>query len=169
MDVRRGDIFYVKNNKIVTGCEIQGSRPAIIVSNDMANIHSQNVTVVWLTSQEKHPLPAHCTIKAQVLSTALCESVNTVSKERLERYMRSLKDEEMAEVDRCLRNALGLSESATSEVEVAEPYEYQESNDDDIKEMFEELIRNMDDCYYGEPNSMKAEGIDIATREVRKM
>ena len=166
MDIRRGDIFFVKNNKIVTGCEIQGSRPAIIVSNDYANEFSQNVTVVWLTSQEKKPLPTHCMIKAQMLSTALCESVNTVSKERLDRYMRSLTDEEMEEVDRCLCNALGLSEQTSG---VAEPYEYQETNDDDIKELFEELIRSIDDCYYSETNSMKAEGIDIATREVRKM
>ena len=170
MDIKRGDIFFVQNNRPGTGCEMQGSRPGIVVSNDKANAFSPNVTIVWMTSQEKQQLPTHCPIKAQVLSTALCESVNTISKERLTEYVRTLTPEEMDEVDRCLGIALGLADKETNREEgVAEPYVYRETNTDDIKEMFDEMIRNIDECYYGEKNTMKAEGIDIATREVRKM
>ncbi len=169
MNIRRGDIFFIKNNKPVTGCEMGGSRPAIIVSNDHANTFSENVTVVWLTSQQKKPLPTHCMVKVQTLSTALCESINTISKDRIGGYMRSLTEKEMEEVDRCLSIAHGLLEQKTSEVEVAEPYVYEESNDDDFRDTFEELIHNIDDCYFEEKNEMKAEGIDIALREVRKM
>ena len=106
MNIRRGDIFFIKNNKPVTGCEMGGSRPAIIVSNDHANTFSENVTVVWLTSQQKKPLPTHCMVKVQTLSTALCESINTISKDRIGGYMRSLTEKEMEDVDRCLSIAL---------------------------------------------------------------
>ena len=166
MEFRRGDIFYVKNGK-TTGSEMQGSRPAIIVSNDKANEHGPNVTVVWLTSQEKHSLPTHCTVKAQMLSTALCESINTVSKERIGDYIRTASEKEMVEVDRCLGIALELTVKSDG-VPVAEPYVYQD-NTGEMQEMFETLISNIDTCYFGESNAMKAEGIDIALREVRQM
>lgn len=55
----RGDIFYIANSGHVVGSEQRSGRPGIIVSNDLANKHSPNVSVVYLTSQEKKPLPTH--------------------------------------------------------------------------------------------------------------
>ena len=66
----------------------QGTRPAIIVSNDAANMHSPVVTVVPLTSREKKSLPTHVLLQEYGLarsSTALCEQITTVDKTRLSR------------------------------------------------------------------------------------
>ena len=65
-----------------------GIRPAIIVSNDMANLYSPVVTVVPLTSRQKKPLPTHVSLRGCGLnrdSTALCEQIITVDKTRLTR------------------------------------------------------------------------------------
>lgn len=110
MEIYRGDVFYVvKGNEV--GNEQQGGRPAVIVSNDIANKHSGNVTVVFLTTKPKADLPTHTMVTTtREMSTALCENVTTVSKERIGNYLCSLKDEEMYRIDDCLREALHLGE-----------------------------------------------------------
>ena len=89
LEVYRGDIFYITAGSYV-GSEQKSGRPGIIVSNDTANKHSPNVEVVFLTSQEKKPLPTHVEVICKVPSTALCENIQTVSKERLGDFVKSL-------------------------------------------------------------------------------
>lgn len=112
MEINKGDIVWVENNK-VTGSEMAGTRPAIVVSNNKANQYSPVVTVVWLCSNERKPLPTHCTVKALKLSTAVCENVTTVSKERIGGYIRTATEDEVDAVDRCLRIHLDLVERRT--------------------------------------------------------
>lgn len=109
MEIYRGDVFYVgKGNEV--GTEQQGGRPAVIVSNDIANAHSGNVTVVFLTTKPKADLPTHTMVTTtREMSTALCENVTTVCKDRLGNYLCTLKDEEMDRIDDCLREALHLA------------------------------------------------------------
>ena len=114
MEINKGDIYWVENGK-VTGSEMAGTRPAIVVSNDKANHHSPVVTVVWLCSNERNQLPTHCKVKAYKLSTALCEDVTTVSKERIGGYIRTATQEEVEAVERCLRIHLDLMERRTKE------------------------------------------------------
>ena len=87
-EIYRGDIFYIMQGSYV-GSEQKSGRPGVIVSNDLANKHSPNVEVVFLTSQEKKALPTHVEVIARVPSTALCENIQTVSKERLRDFIRS--------------------------------------------------------------------------------
>ena len=108
MEIYRGDVFYVvKGNEI--GNEQQAGRPAVIVSNDLGNEHSNNVTVVYLTTkpQTKLPTPTKVTTTSEV-SIALCEGVTTISKDRIGQFICSLKDSEMEKIDECLRVALNL-------------------------------------------------------------
>ena len=86
MDIRRGDVFYVcKGNEV--GTETHGGRPAVIVSNNIGNKHSGNVTVVFLTTKPKADLPTHTKVTTtREVSTALCEGVTTICKERLCNY-----------------------------------------------------------------------------------
>lgn len=114
MEINKGDIVWVENSK-VTGSEMAGTRPAIVVSNNKANQYSPVVTVVWLCSNERKPLPTHCTVKALKLSTAVCENVTTVSKERIGGYIRTATEDEIDAVDRCLRIHLDLVERRTKE------------------------------------------------------
>lgn len=114
-DFYRGDIFFVSPSP-VTGSEQGGHRPGVIVSNDLANRYSPNVEVVFLTSQEKKPMPTHVPVLCKVPSTALCENIQTVSKERLDGFVRSCTTEEMKQIDSALLCSLGIS-SVSAEVE----------------------------------------------------
>lgn len=112
MEVYRGDIFFVTGSGgKVTGSEIKQDRPAVVVSNDMANKYSPVVEVVFLTSIDKAKhLPTHVDIICQIPSIALCEQVNSVSKSRLVTFIRSCTDKEMKSIDKALMVSLGLDE-----------------------------------------------------------
>ena len=43
--VRRGDIYYISNNRGQIGSEMKKDRPAVVVSNDMNNRHSNEITL----------------------------------------------------------------------------------------------------------------------------
>lgn len=118
MEVYRGDIFYISHGSSV-GSEQQSGRPGIIVSNDISNKYSPNVEVVFLTTQEKKPLPTHVEVICKLPSTALCENIQTVSKERLGNFIKSCTTSEMKKIDEALRKSLGL--------EISEEAEEQES------------------------------------------
>lgn len=108
-EVYRGDIFFVGGIKKNHGSEQAQDRPAIVVSNDMVNRHSSVVEVVFLTSAEKaKPLPTHVDVLCQIPSVALCEQVNSISRDRLDVYVRSCTDEEMRAIDKALKVSLGL-------------------------------------------------------------
>ena len=120
MEILRGDIFYIAKHGYTQpqGSEQEAGRPAVIVSNNEANKYSRSVSVVYLTTQEKKPLPTHCEVVARTKSTALCEDVTTISKERLLDYVKSCTEEEMAKIDECLMVALGID--TQNEVDVYE-------------------------------------------------
>ena len=106
-DYCRGDIFFIAEGAY-TGSEQNGGRPGVIVSNDVGNKHSPNVEVVFLTSREKKPMPTHVEVLCKVPSTALCENIQTVSKERLDSFIRSCTTSEMKNIDNALLCSLGL-------------------------------------------------------------
>lgn len=110
-DIFRGDIYYITQGFSV-GSEQKTGRPGIVVSNDLANKHSPNVEVVLLTSQEKKPLPTHVEVICKVPSIALCENIQTVSKERLGNFVRSCTTKEMANIDKALLHSLGIEAPA---------------------------------------------------------
>ena len=107
-EYNRGDIYYIEK-AYTTGAEQQAGRPAVIVSNDTGNRHSDCVIVVYLTTRPKNELPTHVEIKsAQHLSIALCETISTVSKERLRDYCGTVEEKEMEKIEEALQVALGL-------------------------------------------------------------
>ena len=110
MLVRRGDIFYIRKSGRSIGSEQNQGRPAVVVSNDMANKYSPVVEVVFLTTQEKTQLPTHVEVICKVPSTALCEQVHSIYADRLEDYIKTCTDEEMEAIDRALMISLGLTE-----------------------------------------------------------
>lgn len=111
MDIRRGDIFYISGGKTYAeyGRQSDSGRPAIIVSNDAMNKTADYVEVVYLTTQEKKPLPTHCEIICKQKSTAMCETIYTVNKDRVGDYVKSLTSAEIAALNECLMNSIGLS------------------------------------------------------------
>lgn len=106
MDYFRGDVFFVEGfaNNFPKG------RPCVIVSNNTGNHFSNSVEVVWLTTAEKKPLPTHAEVIAGQKATAMCEGIETISKDRLSNYMRTCTKTEMDAIDKALKVSLGLDE-----------------------------------------------------------
>ena len=71
--------------------------------------------VVFLTSQEKNPMSTHVPVQCKVPSTALCENIQTVSKERLDGFVRSCTAEEMKQIDSALLYSLGIRSASMEE------------------------------------------------------
>lgn len=109
MDVKRGDVVYIKKVGITVGCGQSADRPAVIVSNDIGNKNSTCVEIIYLTTQKKAYLPTHTEVIAKVKSTALCEQIHTISKERIQGYIRSCTDAEMSAINKCLAVSIGLN------------------------------------------------------------
>lgn len=109
-EVRRGDIFYIANSKCyATNPSVEAGRPGIVVSCDELNEHSPSVEVVYLTTKDKKPMATHIPILCKINSTALCETIYTVSKDRLGDYVRTCSDKEMAEIDKGMLHSLGIA------------------------------------------------------------
>lgn len=116
-EVKRGDIFYIANSKYyATNPENEAGRPGIVVSCDELNEHSPSVEVVYLTTKDKKPMPTHVPILCKINSTALCETIYTVSKDRLGDYVRTCSDEEMAAIDKGMLCSLGIGSVIEREV-----------------------------------------------------
>lgn len=89
-----------------------GYRPVVIVSNDMANVHSPVITVIPLTTQNKKPLPTHVQLMPQRgrSSIALCEQILTVDKACLKRCVGFVYDSyERRSIHRALCIQLGMA------------------------------------------------------------
>lgn len=115
-DIKRGDIFYIANSKYyATDPENEAGRPAIIVSNDILNKSSSVVEVVYLTTRDKKPMPTHVGIICKIPSTALCETIYTVTKDRIGDFIKSCSAEEMTAIDKAIAISLGLSVSTERE------------------------------------------------------
>ena len=142
-EICRGDIFYISQDSFV-GSEQKSGRPGIIVSNDLANKFSPNVEVVFLTSQEKKPLPTHVSVVAKVLSTALCENIQTVSKERLGNLIRSCTTSEMKAIDKALLHSLGIEApvlvGGTQEIVAPQECSHVEVERNLYKTLYEQLL-----------------------------
>nr|UVY32763.1 MAG: PemK-like, MazF-like toxin of type II toxin-antitoxin system [Bacteriophage sp.] len=112
-NVRRGDVYYINNNRGQRGNEIRKDRPAVVVSADFLNKHSGDVVVVFLTSQPKKDMSTHVTIRTTGrVSEALCEQPTTVSVERLNNRLGSVTDREIQQIDIALQIALKLDAGA---------------------------------------------------------
>lgn len=124
MRIHRGDIFWVRQDYAAVGSEARKNRPAIIVSNDKNNTYSETVEIVYLTTAEKKPMPTHVSIETMgKQSTALCEAVYTVDKERLENYFCTLTADEMKLVDHAVLVSLGLTVPPTCTADVSQSLE----------------------------------------------
>ena len=107
----RGSIFWAAAPEETNSSVQGGTRPVLVVSNNMNNMHSPVVTVVSLTSQTKPDLPVHVVIPAvsgEGINTILCEQIKTIPKEHLKRYCGLLTEEVMQQVEKALATHLGI-------------------------------------------------------------
>lgn len=110
----RGMVYYANIPNILYAPTVQaGHRPVIIVSNDIANVFSQNITVVPCTSNinKKDSQPTHVTTKLikDTETIVLCENIMTLDKSCLESFVGVLDDMTMAKITEAIGIALGFT------------------------------------------------------------
>ena len=141
--IHRGDIYYITNPYDGTTTDPKPGRPAIIVSNDRNNDHSPSVEVVFLTTQEKKPMPTHVPVFSKVHSTALCENITSVFKERLGTFICKCSDEEMANIDKALMFSLGVEVREQAKVNEQPTPTKVEVERDLYKTLYEQLLEKV--------------------------
>jgi mRNA interferase MazF len=107
--MQRGEVWWV-NFGPSKGGEIRKRRPAVIVSNDTANMHLNRVQVVPLTSsvERAYPSEAFVTVKGRQ-GKAMADQLTTVSKLRLLDKLGAISQIEMKNLERAIKIQLGLA------------------------------------------------------------
>ena len=114
MIVRRGDIFFADLSPVV-GSEQGGTRPVLIVQNDIGNKYSPTVIAAAITSQVgKTRLPTHINVIADRFGLAkdsviLLEQIRTIDKRRPGEKMGHLDDSVMRQVNDAINVSFGPS------------------------------------------------------------
>lgn len=110
--MRRGEVYFVSFDPTV-GAEIQKTRPALILQNDVANRHSPITIVAAITSSiDEDVYPTEVRVRAREGGLArdsmvLLNQIRSIDKSRLVRRMGRLRAGTMAQVDRALAISLG--------------------------------------------------------------
>lgn len=95
------------------GSEIQKTRPALIISNDINNLHAKTITILPLTSNIKKVYPFEVFLRAGTVgeltpAKVKTDQIRTVDKSRLGRLIGIASDEVIAEIESALRLHLGF-------------------------------------------------------------
>ncbi|MFD2972984.1 type II toxin-antitoxin system PemK/MazF family toxin [Peribacillus deserti] len=115
MVVKRGDVYFADLSPVV-GSEQGGTRPVLVIQNDIGNRFSPTVIVAAITAQiQKAKLPTHVEINAKRYgferdSVILLEQIRTIDKQRLTDKITHLDEEMMKKVDDAVQISLGLIE-----------------------------------------------------------
>jgi Growth inhibitor len=109
---QRGDIYFVRLDSS-TGSEQNGTRPAVILQNDVGNTHSPTLIVATLTSktEKKAAQPTHCLVEPEKLEPSIvqAEQIFTIDKSRVQNFAGHLTPEEMSRVDDAVKISLALN------------------------------------------------------------
>jgi len=113
LNVKRGDVFFADLSPVV-GSEQGGTRPVLVIQNDIGNRFSPTIIIAAITAQiQKAKLPTHVEINAKKYgferdSVILLEQLRTIDKSRLTDKITQLDDVLMDAVDEALEISLGL-------------------------------------------------------------
>jgi mRNA interferase MazF len=106
MDYKRGDVHFADLGNDGVGSEQNGTRPVLIVQNNIGNRFSPTVVVACITSNiYKTTIPTHVLWDNNLI---LCEQIKTIDKSRLREKMATLSPLMMDKVNRAIRISLDL-------------------------------------------------------------
>ncbi len=110
---RRGEVYLVDFGE-PRGSAQAGRRPAVIVSNDVANRKSPVVTIAAMTSSQvdrRKRFPQTVFVPAAEMDrdgVVMCDQLMTVDKEDLLSHKATLKPSQVDELNEALRVAVGI-------------------------------------------------------------
>ena len=114
MTAKRGEIYLVSSDPAL-GAEIQKTRPALILQNDIGNLHSPVTIVAAITSNVQRQGPTSVLVRApegglDVDSIVLLNQIRTVDKRRLVKRLGGLRGATLKQVDQAIMISLSLIE-----------------------------------------------------------
>ena len=111
----RGDIYYADMEPHI-GSEQGGTRPVVVLQNDVGNRYAPTLIVATVTSrtekkryQPTHVLIAHNTAFEKP-SVVQLEQIFTIDKSRIQRFQGRLTQNEMQEIEKGVVSSLALAE-----------------------------------------------------------
>jgi len=114
MEVKRGEIYFANLGDDNIGSEQSGSRPVLIVQNNIGNRFSPTVIVACITSKTfKNDIPTHVRINKEFYgleqdSLILCEQIKTIDKSRLKTRLTTLRPSDEERVNRAIRLSIAV-------------------------------------------------------------
>lgn len=112
VEIFRGEIWLVNVDPAI-GAEINKTRPAIIVSNNINNLYSSTVTVVPISDKGAKVYPVEVLLSSKNIglnksSKAKCQQIRTVDKKRLMKKLGAISEEEKEELKNAIEIHLGI-------------------------------------------------------------
>jgi len=104
----RGSVWWVEFDPSV-GSEIQKTRPAVIVSNDMANKYLARVVIIPLTSNISRTYPGEAVVSVNGLKNkAMTDQIMSADKSRFKNKLAELSETDMALIESAMKKFFDL-------------------------------------------------------------
>jgi mRNA interferase MazF len=115
-NLRRGEVYLVSFDPTV-GHEINKTRPALVIQNDVGNRHSPLTIVAAITSKVSVvPYPVEVVVspsganRLETLSAIRLDQIRTIDKQRLIKRLGAVDHSIMKKVDEAIKISMGLIE-----------------------------------------------------------
>ena len=110
----RGDIYFADMEPHI-GSEQGGTRPVVVLQNDVGNRYAPTLIVATVTSRiaKKADQPTHVLIDRNPAfatpSMVQAEQIFTIDKSRIQRFLGQVTQQEMYQIDRAVVSSLDLN------------------------------------------------------------
>ena len=108
---KRGDV-YLANLGNTEGSIQGGTRPVVIIQNNMGNRFSPTLIIAPVTSRmTKKNIPTHVKIKNKLAkeSIVLLEQIRTINKSELKNYITTLDENNIKDINKAICVSLGMN------------------------------------------------------------